>query len=156
MTTSLSSLTVPAGSSFPRRRPRSHRSDPRIWGRDSRARELIAELGYEGGKTILDDHLREVRPRLTPRRTYQPTVYRPGEICQFDPWEPKAEIPVGHGQTRRAWVVTCALGFSCAGAGALIFARQAPDIHVRRSERRKRNQQRGTADCYDFLAISGR
>jgi len=102
------------------------RSDHRLPG--TRVRELIEELGYDGGKTILDDHLREVRPRFAPRRTYQRTVYRPGEICQFDLWEPKAEIPVGHGQTRRAWVVTCALGFSRAGAGALIFARQAPDI----------------------------
>lgn len=102
------------------------RSDHRIPG--TRIRELIAELGYEGGKTILDDHLREVRPRFTPRRTYQRTVYRPGEICQFDLWEPRAEIPVGHGQTRRAWVVTSALGYSRAGAGALIFSKQAPDI----------------------------
>jgi transposase len=102
------------------------RSDHRIPG--TRIRELIAELGYEGGKTILDDHLREVRPRFAPRRTYQRTVYRPGEICQFDLWEPKAEIPVGHGQTRRGWVVTSALGYSRAGAGALIFSKQAPDI----------------------------
>lgn len=102
------------------------RSDHRIPG--TRIRELIAELGYEGGKTILDDHLREVRPRFTPRRTYQRTVYRPGEICQFDLWEPREEIPVGHGQTRRAWVVTSCLGFSRAGAGALIFSKQAPDI----------------------------
>lgn len=94
----------------------------------TRIRELIAELGYEGGKTILDDHLREVRPRFTPRRTYQRTVYRPGEICQFDVWEPREEIPVGHGQTRRGWVVTSALGYSRAGAGALIFSKQAPDI----------------------------
>jgi transposase len=102
------------------------RSDHRMPG--TRIRELIAELGYEGGKTILDDHLREVRPRFAPRRTYQRTVYRPGEICQFDLWEPRAEIPVGHGQTRRGWVVTSALGYSRAGAGALIFAKQAPDI----------------------------
>lgn len=102
------------------------RSDHQIPG--TRIRELIAELGYEGGKTILDDHLREVRPRFTPRRTYQRTVYRPGEICQFDLWEPRAEIPVGHGQTRRGWVVTSALGYSRAGAGALIFSKQAPDI----------------------------
>lgn len=102
------------------------RADPRMPG--TRVRELIEELGYEGGKTILDDHLREVRPRFAPRRTYQRTVYRPGEICQFDLWEPKAEVPVGHGQTRRGWVVTCALGYSRAGAGALIFAKQAPDI----------------------------
>ncbi len=102
------------------------RSDHRMPG--TRIRELIAELGYEGGKTILDDHLREVRPRFAPRRTYQRTVYRPGEICQFDLWEPREEIPVGHGQTRRGWVVTSALGYSRAGAGALIFAKQAPDI----------------------------
>jgi transposase len=102
------------------------RSDHRIPG--TRIRELLAELGYEGGKTILDDHLREVRPRFAPRRTYQRTVYRPGEICQFDLWEPREEIPVGHGQTRGAWVVTSALGFSRAGAGALIFSKQAPDI----------------------------
>lgn len=48
------------------------RAEPRI--PNTRIRELIAELGYEGGKTILDDHLREVRPqahlpahRLPPR-----------------------------------------------------------------------------------------
>lgn len=102
------------------------RSESRI--PNTRIRELIEELGYEGGKTILDQYLRELRPLLAPRRTYQRTVYRPGEICQFDLWEPRAEIPVGHGQTRRGWVVTCALGFSRAGAGALIFAKQAPDI----------------------------
>jgi transposase len=102
------------------------RADHRLPG--TRVRELIEELGYDGGKTVLDDHLREVRPRFTPRRTYQRTVYRPGEICQFDLWEPRSEISVGHGQTRRAWVVTCALGWSRAGAGALIFAKQAPDI----------------------------
>lgn len=102
------------------------RSDHRMPG--TRIRELIAELGYEGGKTILDDHLREVRPRFAPRRTYQRTVYRPGEICQFDLWEPRGEIPVGHGQTRRGWVLTSALGYSRAGAGALIFSKQAPDI----------------------------
>jgi transposase len=102
------------------------RSDHRMPG--TRIRELLAELGYEGGKTILDDHLREVRPRFAPRRTYQRTIYRPGEICQFDLWEPREEIPVGHGQTRRGWVVTSALGYSRAGAGALIFAKQAPDI----------------------------
>ena len=33
-----------------------------------------------GGKTIVDDYLREVRPLFVDQRT----VYRPGEICQFD------------------------------------------------------------------------
>ena len=102
------------------------RSDPAMPGQ--RIRELIAPLGFEGGKTIVDDYLRDVRPLFATPRTYQRTVYRPGEICQFDLWEPKAEVPVGHGQTRRAWVVVACLGFSRAGAGALIFSKQTPDL----------------------------
>ena len=75
------------------------KDDPALPGQ--RIRELIEPLGFDGGKTIVDDYLREVRPLFAPPRTFQRTVYRPGEICQFDLWEPRAEIPVGHGQTRR-------------------------------------------------------
>jgi transposase len=102
------------------------KADSRMPGQ--RIRELIAPLGYAGGKTILDDYLREVRPLFDSPRTYQRTIYRPGEICQFDLWAPKAEIPVGHGQTRRGWVVVACLGYSRAGAGALIFSTQIPDL----------------------------
>jgi hypothetical protein len=57
------------------------RRDPRLPG--TRVRELLCELGYAGGKTILDDYLREVRPRYLPRpRTFQRTVYRPGRSCR--------------------------------------------------------------------------
>jgi len=70
------------------------RADPRLPGK--RVRELLAEQGYAGGKTILDDYLREVRPLFLPRpRTFQRTSYRPGALCQFDLWEPSGEIPVG-------------------------------------------------------------
>jgi transposase len=101
--------------------------DPRLPG--TRVRELIAPLGFDGGKTIVDDYLREVRPLfLPPPRTFQRTVYRPGEICQFDLWEPRAEVPVGHGQTRRGWVVVACLGYSRAGAGALVFSKETPDL----------------------------
>jgi hypothetical protein len=73
--------------------------------------------------------LREVRPLFAPApRTFQRTVYRPGEICQFDVWEPRAQIPVGHGQTRQGWVVVACLGYSRAGAGALIFTKQTPGL----------------------------
>jgi transposase len=102
------------------------RADPRI--PSMVIRERITEAGYRGGKTILDDYVRELRPLFLPPRTYQRTVYRPGEICQFDLWEPSREIPVGHGQTRRAFVVVCCLGFSRAGAGALVFSKELPDI----------------------------
>ncbi|MCA1701670.1 MAG: hypothetical protein LC790_23375 [Actinobacteria bacterium] len=93
-----------------------------------RIRELIAPLGFCGGKTIVDDYLREVRPFYLSQRTYQRTIYRPGEICQFDLWEPKEEVAVGHGQTREAWVVVACMGYSRAAAGALIFSKQVPDL----------------------------
>jgi transposase len=93
-----------------------------------RIRELIAPLGFVGGKTIVDDYLREVRPLFVDQRTFQRTVYRPGEICQFDVWEPKDEISVGYRQTRQAYVVVACLGYSRAGAGAVIFSKQIPDL----------------------------
>jgi transposase len=100
--------------------------DPRIPAK--RIRELIEEQGYAGGKSILDDCVRELRPLYQPRRTYQRTIYRPGELCQFDLWEPALEIPVGHGQSRRGYVVTAELGFSRTLAGTLVFSKQFEDI----------------------------
>ena len=122
------------------RRAASSKLDPfkdeihRLLGEDSRlpgqrVRELIAPLGYAGSKTILDDYLREVRPLFAPPpRTFQRTVYRPGEVCQFDLWEPSAPVAVGHLEQRRGWVVVACLGYSRAGAGALIFSKETPDL----------------------------
>jgi transposase len=94
-----------------------------------RIREEIEREGYEGAQTILDELLRELRPRfLPPPRTYQRTRYRPGELCQFDLCEPRQEIPVGYGQSRRGYVVTCELPYSRAFAGALVFSKRFEDI----------------------------
>ena len=54
------------------------REDPEI--ESQRIREILQALGYDGGKTITDDYLREVRPYFLDQRTYQRTVYRPGEL----------------------------------------------------------------------------
>ncbi len=102
------------------------RADPTI--ESLRLREMAGELGYEGGKTIFDDYVREVRPRFVVKRTFQRTIYRPGELVQCDLWEPRDLVSVGHGQTRRGWVVTCELCWSRVVAGALIFSKEAPDI----------------------------
>jgi transposase len=102
------------------------RADPRI--QSLRLREMAGELGYEGGKTIFDDYVREVRPRFLVKRTFQRTVYRPGELVQCDLWEPRAPVPVGHGQARRGYVVTAELCWSRVLAGALILSKEAPDI----------------------------
>jgi transposase len=100
--------------------------DPNLPG--VRVGELLQPLGWDAGKTILDDYLREIRPLFQTLRRTQRTIYRPGEICQFDVWEPKHEVPVGHGQTRKGFVVVACLGYSRAGAGALIFSKQTPDL----------------------------
>ena len=102
------------------------RSDPSVPAK--RLRELAQELGYLGGKTIFDDYVREVRPRYLVRRTYQRTLYRPGELVQFDLLEPRAPIPVGHGQIRRGYLVTAELCYSRALAAALVFSKQFPDL----------------------------
>jgi len=40
-----------------------------------RVGELLEPLGFDGGKTILDDYLREIRPFFQTVRTTQRTVY---------------------------------------------------------------------------------
>ncbi len=93
--------------------------------------EEIQLNGYAGGQTILDELLRELRPRyLPPPRSFQRTTYRPGELCQFDLTEPRREVPVGWGQTRKGYIVTAKLPYSRAFAGTLIFSKEFADIAV--------------------------
>src|SRR3954466_12646832 len=94
-------------------------ADPTI--QSLRLREMAVDLGYEGGKTIFDDYVREIRPRFLVKRTFQRTVYRPGELVQCDLWEPRALVPVGHGQLRRGYVVTAELCWARGLAGAWLF-----------------------------------
>ena len=63
-----------------------------------------------------------------PPRTFQRTVYRPGEVCQFDLWEPRGRGPGRARSDPAGWVVVACLGYSRAGAGALIFSKQTPDL----------------------------
>ena len=133
-------LASPKPPAYGPRSPRSSKLDPyraeieRLLDDDPtlsgvRIREEIEGLGYSGSKTILDEHLREIRPRyLPPPRSFQRTVYRPGELCQFDLCEPKGEIPVGWGQSRRGWMLTAELPYSRAFAAALIFSKEFADI----------------------------
>jgi hypothetical protein len=102
------------------------RADPSI--PSLRLREMASEMGYAGGKSIFDEYVCEVRPRYRVRRTFQRTIYRPGELVQCDLWEPREWIAVGHGQQRRGYVVTAELCWSRVIAGALIFSKEAPDI----------------------------
>jgi transposase len=89
---------------------------------------LIEEEGFAGGKTIVDGYVREVRPFFRDQRTFQRTIYVPGDVGQFDLWTPKREIPVGYSQTRKGYVVVGVLGYSRVGVGALVFSKEAPDV----------------------------
>ncbi len=100
--------------------------DPRI--ESQRLREMAGEIGYAGGKSIFDDYVRDVRPRFVVPRTFQRTVYRPGELVQCDLWEPREPITVGHGQQRRGWVVTSEVCWSRVIVGSLVFSKEAPDV----------------------------
>jgi transposase len=121
---------APAGSVLDPFKEEIHRllrDDPSLTG--VRVRELLEPLGCQAGKTVVDDYLREVRPLFAPApRTFARAVWRPGEVCQFDVWHPRAEVPVGHGQTRRGYVVVACLGYSRVGAGALVFSTRVEDL----------------------------
>jgi transposase len=121
---------VPSGSVLDPFKDEIHRllrEDPMLSG--VRVRELLEPLGCRAGKTVVDDYLREVRPLFAPApRTFARGVWRPGEVCQFDVWQPHKEIPVGHGQTRRGYVVVACLGYSRAGAGTLVFSTRTEDL----------------------------
>jgi transposase len=120
---------APTGSKLDPFKDEIHRllaKDPKLPG--VVVRDKLEALGFDGAKTIVDDYLREVRPLHLRARTHQRTIYRPGEICQFDLWQPSAPIPVGHGDLRKGFVVVACLGYSRAGSGALIFSKQTEDL----------------------------
>ena len=68
---------------------------------------VIAErIGWERGITILRDRVAELRPLFVPPDPCQRTTYAPGELAQWDLWQPDVEIPVGFGQHDKLWVVS--------------------------------------------------
>ena len=71
---------------------------------------VIAErIGWDRGMTVLRDRIGELRPLFVPPDPSQRTWYRPGELAQFDVWQPDVLIPVGFGQTAEVWaLVGCA------------------------------------------------
>ena len=68
---------------------------------------VIAErIEWSHGITILRDRVAELRPLFRPPDPCQRTHYVPGELVQFDLWQPDYEIPLGFGQADKLWVVT--------------------------------------------------
>ncbi len=94
----------------------------------SRARDLGMIRAPEGTEDrvwrLLAAGLCARRRGACGRRPNKRTSYRPGELLQFDLFEPRREISVGHGQSRRGYVLTAELGYSRAIAGALVFSKE--------------------------------
>ena len=90
---------------------------------------VIAErIGWTRGITVLRDRVAELRPLFVPPDPCQRTTYAPGELAQFDLWQPAVDIPVGFGQVDRLWVVTGVLGFSRWLGGWMVPSRAAHDV----------------------------
>ena len=90
---------------------------------------VIAErISWERGITVLRDRVAELRPLFVPPDPCQRTHYRPGELAQFDLWQPDVEIPVGFGQADKLWVVVGVAGFSRLIGAWMVPSRAAHDV----------------------------
>ena len=90
---------------------------------------VIAErIGWAYGMTILKERVRELRPLFQPPDPCQRTFYRPGELAQWDLWQPDIAIPVGHGQAAKQWAVVGVTGFSRLIGGWMVPSRTAADV----------------------------
>jgi transposase len=90
---------------------------------------VIAErVGWERGITVLRDRVAELRPLFLPPDPCQRTWYQPGELAQFDLWQPDVVIPVGFGQTDKFWVIVGVPGFSRLIGAWMVPSRAAHDV----------------------------
>ncbi|MBV8462872.1 MAG: IS21 family transposase [Acidimicrobiales bacterium] len=90
---------------------------------------VIAErVEWCGGMTVFKERVRELRPLFQPPDPCQRTDYRPGELAQFDLWEPDALIPLGFGQAAKLWVIVGVLGYSRYIGAWMIPSRAAHDV----------------------------
>ena len=90
---------------------------------------VIAErVGWERSIRVLRDRVAELRPLFQPPDPCQRTHYLPGELAQFDLWQPDVEIPVGFDQADKLWVINGVCGFSRFLGGWMIPTRQAHDV----------------------------
>jgi transposase len=90
---------------------------------------VIAErIGWEHGITILRDRVAELRPLFRPPDPCQRTFYTPGELVQFDLWQPATPIPLGFDQVDKLWVVTSVSGYSRFMAAWMVPTRAGHDV----------------------------
>jgi transposase len=76
-----------------------------------RIRELLQAEGYQGGRTIVNDYLREVRGHRHAACVYQRTTYAPGMYAQVD-WAVMPDRVPYEGELRRVYAFLMALCYS--------------------------------------------
>ena len=90
---------------------------------------VIAErISWERGMTVLRERVAELRPLYVPLEAFGRTEYRPGQLGQWDLWEPDADIPVGWGQTARLPVIVGVPCYSRFLLAAMIGSKETPDV----------------------------
>jgi transposase len=90
---------------------------------------VIAErIGWDRGITVLRDRVGELRLLFVPPDPCQRTHYRPGELAQWDLWQPDVTIPVGFGHHDKLWVVVAVCGFSRLTGAWMVATRAAHDV----------------------------
>lgn len=90
--------------------------------------EHLQQRGYEGRKTILKDHLKEVRPLFAIPDSRQRTSYAPGEIGQFDWWHLPIQIPVGKDRYRKPYGLVSSLPHSAAHEAVFTLSKTTGDF----------------------------
>jgi transposase len=94
-----------------------------------RIREDLERLGSDGGKRSSTTCCASYGRVFCRRRAASSAPdTAPASWPSFDLCEPRREVPVGWGQTRRGYVVICELPYSRAFAGALVFSKEFCDI----------------------------
>lgn len=90
---------------------------------------VVAErIEWARGITILRERVAELRPAYLPADPYQRTDYRPGELAQWDLWEPPADIPLGHGHVGRPPVIVGVSGYSRFTVAHMIPSKESCDL----------------------------
>jgi transposase len=85
-------------------------------------------VAWERSIRVIRDRVAELRPLFVPPDPCQRTYYRPGELAQFDLWQPDAPVPLGAGQVGKLWVLVGVCGFSRFLGAWMVPSREAHDV----------------------------
>ena len=90
---------------------------------------VIAErVGWQRGMSVFRERVAELRPLYVPLQAFGRTSYRPGELAQWDLWEPPVDIPLGYGQAARLQVLVGVACFSRYILAELIGTKSSEDV----------------------------